>query len=119
MPGIYCTYRLLGAEHDYPSMAGQICQGVGKGSKVGDAGAENLVATTLAGLVGFAGEVALHRGVAFRVGRSPVECQYATVVHHSQRLDFSEHSGMLGRSKSTANGKENAFDVTVNNGQID
>jgi hypothetical protein len=45
--GIGCTNRLLGAEHDYLPMGGQICQGVCKGSKVADASAENLVAPAL------------------------------------------------------------------------
>jgi hypothetical protein len=63
--GIGCTNRLLGAEHDYLPMGGQICQGVCKGSKVADASAENLVAP--ADLFGLASEVLLYRGVAFRV----------------------------------------------------
>ena len=59
--------RALRAEDDHPSMGGQISQDVCKGAKVGYACAENFVAPALAYLVGFAGEVALHRGVAFCV----------------------------------------------------
>ena len=52
--------RLLGAEHDHLPICGQLCQGVCKGSKVGDTGTENLVAPALADVVGFADKVALH-----------------------------------------------------------
>ena len=65
--GISCLNRLLGAEHDHLPACGQLCQGVCKGSKVGDTGAENLVAPALADVVAFASEVALHRGEAFRI----------------------------------------------------
>ena len=58
--GISCLNRLLGAEHDHLAKCGQLCQGVCKGSKVGDTGTENLVAPALADVVSFAGEVALH-----------------------------------------------------------
>ncbi len=46
--GISCLNRLLGAEHDHLSVCGHLCQGVCKSSKVGDTGAENLVAPALA-----------------------------------------------------------------------
>ena len=48
-------------------MCGRLCQGVRKASKVGDTGAEHLVAPALADLVGFASEVALHGSEAFGV----------------------------------------------------
>jgi hypothetical protein len=59
--------RLLGAEDDHLPACDQLCQGVCKGSKVGDTGAQNLVAPPLADVVAFASEVALHRGEAFRI----------------------------------------------------
>ena len=67
--GISCLNCLLGAEHDHLPVCGQLCQGVCKGSKVGDTGAENLIAPALADVVGFTSEVALHRGEAFRIGQ--------------------------------------------------
>jgi hypothetical protein len=65
--GISCLNRLLGAEHDHLPACGQLCQGVCKGSKVGNTGAENLVAPALGDVVAFASKVALHRGEAFRI----------------------------------------------------
>src|SRR5262249_40648434 len=65
MLSVRCFNRALRAEDDRPSMGGQIGQDVCKGSKVGYGCAENFVAPALAYLVGFAGEVVLHRSVAF------------------------------------------------------